>query len=518
MTVIDPSVANVNGSATVTALAVDAVDIRKVYGPTVALAGANLQVRAGEIHGLLGENGAGKSTLVRILAGVNEPDGGQLRFFGEPAERGTSGRRRNGLAFIHQDLGLFEELSIAENIALSSGFQRRAGLIDHAKTIRHAREVTQRIGFDVDVKKVVGELPLADQTLVALCRALGEGARLIVLDEPTAYLEARQVRSVFALLSRLREQGVACILVTHRSEDILRVCDRVTILRDGKEVAIREASQLTETELVRLITGRNAMHQVQTRTEATSARSAESPQPARLEVDQLSGAGFGPVSLEVRHGEIVGVCGLADAGQFALGNAITGVVPAARGSLRIDGAPYQPRSIRDALRRGIGLVPANRVRDGLAGTMTVAENLHMNPAGRWFMPLRRAVENDASRKILDTFRVRPADPDRLVSTFSGGNQQKILLAKWLSSDLRLVMLNEPSAGVDVGAKTDIHTEIRDSCRDNDTAVLVISTDFQEITDLCDRAVVMRHGRVVGELTGAQLRVETLTELAYGGES
>jgi ribose transport system ATP-binding protein len=496
-------------------LALDAVGIRKVYGPTIALAGANLQVRAGEIHGLLGENGAGKSTLVRILAGVDEPDAGSLQFFGEPAGKGMAGRRRNGLAFIHQDLGLFDEFSVAENIALASGFQRRGGLIDHTMTEQHATEVTQSIGFDVDVRRPVGELPLAEQTLVALCRALSEGARLVVLDEPTAYLEARQARSVFALLSRLREQGVACILVTHRSEDILRVCDRVTVLRDGKEVAVREANALSEAELVHLITGRTDAVAPKTDDDAPSTSADRGT--ARLTVDKLLGAGFGPVSLEVRQGEIVGICGLADAGQFALAEAISGDVPAIQGTLCIDGAAYQPRSVGDALRNGLGVVPANRARDGLAGTMSAAENLFMNPSGGWFRRIRRASEAEESRERLSAFRVRPADPDRLVATFSGGNQQKILLAKWLSGDHRLVILNEPSAGVDVGAKADIQSEIRDSCRERQTAALVISTDFREIADLCDRAIIMRHGRIVGELAGGRLRVDTLTELAYGGE-
>ena len=237
-------------------LAVDAVGLRKVYGPTVALAGADFQVCAGEIHGLLGENGAGKSTLVRLLAGVERSDGGELRFFGEPASGGPAERRRAGLAFIHQDLGLFAQFSVAENIALSSGFRLRGKFINEAATIARARETVERIGFDVDVTKPVGGLPLADQTLVAVCRALAEGARLIVLDEPTAYLEARQVRKVFDLLAGLRADGVACVLISHRSEDVLRVCDRVTILRDGRTIARRGARELSEVELIRLITGR----------------------------------------------------------------------------------------------------------------------------------------------------------------------------------------------------------------------------------------------------------------------
>ena len=492
-------------------LAVDAAGLRKVYGPTTALAGADFQVRAGEIHGLLGENGAGKSTLVRLLAGVQQPDGGTLRFFGQDAAGGPAERRRIGLAFIHQDLGLFDEFSVADNIALSAGFQTRTGLISQRATIARAREAAERLGFEVDVTSLVGELPLADQTLVAVCRALADGARLIVLDEPTAYLEARQVRKLFGLLSGLRDDGVACVLVTHRSEDVLHVCDRVTVLRDGKDIARREAAQLSEAELIRLITGREA-------TPATAARDGEQ-QPSRpvlLRADGLRGMGFGPASFTLRAGEILGLCGLADAGQFGVGRAIAGDLPAAGGDLSLDGGPYRPATTVDALRVGIGFIPANRARDGLAGSLSVTENLFMNPPGSWWRPLRAGAEEDTCQRLLTTFRVWPPSPGREVATFSGGNQQKILLAKWLGKDHRLVVLNEPSAGVDVGAKADIHAEIRRDCERRGTAALVISTDFQEIADLCDRALVMRRGLIVGEVSHDQLRADVLTEMAYGG--
>jgi ribose transport system ATP-binding protein len=499
------------GSPVVAELAVDAVGLRKVYGPTAALAGADFQVRVGEIHGLLGENGAGKSTLVRLLAGVERPDGGELRFFGSPASGGPGERRRAGLAFIHQDLGLFAEFSVADNIALSSGFRRRGWFISQAATNTRARETVERIGFDCDVTRPVGELPLADQTLVAVCRTLAEGARLIVLDEPTAYLEARQVRKVFDLLAGLRADGVACVLISHRSEDVLRVCDRVTVLRDGRTIARREAQELSEVELIRLITGR---------ADASDSAPRRPPVPAgravRLMVDALRGVGFGPVSFSVHEGEVLGLCGLADAGQFAVGRTLVGDLGAPGGRLTIDGADFSPGGVRDALEAGIGFVPANRAADGLAGSLTVAENLLMSPTGKWWQLLRGSDEAKTCRRLLDTFRVAPPVAGREVATFSGGNQQKILLAKWLGFERRLVILNEPSAGVDVGAKSDIHKQIRADCESNGTAALVISTDFQEIVDLCDRALVMRRGVVVGELGSSELHPDMLTEMAYGG--
>jgi ribose transport system ATP-binding protein len=495
---------------TTPALAIDARGLRKVFGRTTALAGVNFEVRAGEIHGLLGENGAGKSTLVKIMAGVQASDGGTLQFFGEDIANDPAGRRKAGLAFIHQDLGLFDEFSVADNIALACGFRRRGRFIDERETIAFAERALERIGFSLDVRKLVGELPLADQTIVAVCRALAEGARLIVLDEPTAYLEARQVRNLFGLLSRLRDEGVACVLITHRSEDVLRVCDRVTVLRDGRDIARRDASQLSEAELVRLITGRE--HDGgPAAVDKPDLRDSENV----LAVDGLRAQGFGTVSFSVHQGEILGLCGLADAGQFAVGRAIIGDLPQRQGTLRLDGKPLRVRSINDALDVGIGFVPSDRARDGLAGTLTVSENIFMNPRRSWWKPLRRRREESETKRLMQLFRVWPISPEREVATFSGGNQQKVLLAKWLGGR-RLALLNEPSAGVDVGAKADIHDEIRRECRTNGTAALLITTDFQEIVDLCDRALVMRQGVIVGELRADQLDADLLTELAYGG--
>jgi ribose transport system ATP-binding protein len=491
--------------------AIGAYGIRKVYGPTVALAGVDFEVAPGEIHGLLGENGAGKSTLVRILAGVEKADGGALGFFGSPAHGGPVERRAAGVAVIHQDLGLFEELSAAENIALESGFHRRAGFISDRATMRSARAVVERVGLDVDVRRPVGELPPAEQTVVAICRALSGGARIIILDEPTAYLEARQVRALFDLLATLRRDGVACVLISHRSEDVLRVCDRVTVLRDGRHVALRHAADLTEAELVRLITGRTGRAPSQVIGGAYVQNGT-----SRMSVRGLAGTGFGPISFDVGVGEVVGLCGLADAGQRGVGEALFGLAPIRGGDVELDGAPVKLTGVRQALAAGIGIVPARRMRDGLAGSLTASENLHMKPVGAWWRPVMRADEERESRERLDRYQVNPPDPDREVVTFSGGNQQKILLAKWLGRGRRLLLLDEPSAGVDVGAKADIHRQIRQDCEETGASAVVISTDFQEIVDLCDRALVMRRGAIVAGVTKSELQADLLTELAYGG--
>jgi len=492
-------------------LAVSARGVRKVYGPTTALAGADLEVRAGEIHGLLGENGAGKSTLVRLLAGVERPDQGELSFFGEPATGGPKERRQAGLAFIHQNLGLFPDASVAETIALSSGYRRRFGMIDQQATNTSAQAVLDRLGARFKVTQVVGELTLADQTLVAIARALADGARLIVLDEPTAYLEARQVRRLFDILAALRAAGVACVLISHRSEDILRVCDRVTVLRDGRDVARRSTEGLTEADLIRLITGRRVVSPSGNPGGSTPARGRD-----RLVVRDLCGPGFGPVSLTVAEGEVLGLCGLADAGQFAVGRTLMGDLARTQGTISVPGRPHAAANISAALASGIGFVPADRAREGLAGTLTAAENLLMNSGAHWWRPMRSRADAQRSQELMEAFRVSPPIAQRDVATFSGGNQQKIMLAKWLGSGRSLVILNEPSAGVDIGAKADIHAEIRNTCSASGTSAIVISTDFREIADLCDRALVMRRGHVVGEVDAAHLDANLLAELAYGG--
>ncbi len=336
-------------------MAIDAVRLRKVYGPTVALADASLQVEPGEIHGLLGENGAGKSTLVRLLAGVESPDQGALGFFGSPLQGGPLERNVAGLAVIHQDLGLFDKFSVSDNIAFAGGFRRRAGLIDERGSIADAREISERVGFEVDPRRLVGELTIAEQTMVAVCRALAHRARVIVLDEPTAYLEARQVHELFDLLARLRDDGVACVLITHRCEEILRVCDRVTVLRDGRDVARRSTDGLSESELVRLITGRSQKPVNRTDNALLATGTV------RVRVENLCGLGFGPVSFSVNRSEILGICGLADAGQSALGESLCGRADINGGGIELDDKPYRPRDVRDALRAGVGMpcVPAS---------------------------------------------------------------------------------------------------------------------------------------------------------------
>jgi ABC-type sugar transport system ATPase subunit len=490
------------------ALAIEARGVEKIYGATVALAGADLVTRAGEIHGLLGENGAGKSTLVRILAGVEPADGGDVRLFGRPVSSGMVQHTDHSCVFIHQDLALFESMSVAANIALGSGFARRLGLIDDRATVQRARELLERLGMRIDPSMLVGELPLADQTAVAIARALSHGVRLIVLDEPTAYLEARQVREVLNLLKNLREEGVACLLITHRAADVLDVCDAITVLRDGRTVAAQAASGLSEPKLIELISGHQPTEHQVTQTHVRH--------DTVLRLDQAASPSFGPISLSVGAGEIVGVCGLADSGAFEVGKAVFGLAPRLTGTISIDGQPAQFGSPADAIARGVAYVPAERRRAAIAENMSARENVFLRPTGAWFAPMRPAKERRLALELMSRLGVYPLLAEHAMSTFSGGNQQKVVLAKWLQLQPRLLVLNEPTAGVDLAAKQDIHKRLRAMTAELGCAVLMISTDFAEVADVADRVYVMRRKLLVDEVDRSQSSADRLVALAYGG--
>jgi ABC-type sugar transport system ATPase subunit len=490
------------------ALAIEARGVEKIYGATVALAGADLVTKAGEIHGLLGENGAGKSTLVRILAGVEPADGGEVRLFGRHVSSGMVQHADHSCVFIHQDLALFESMSVAANIALGSQFVRRLGLIDDRATVEHARGLLERLGMRIDPSMLVGELPLADQTAVAIARALSHGVRLIVLDEPTAYLEARQVRAVLNLLKNLRTEGVACLLITHRAADVLDVCDAITVLRDGRTVAAQPAAGLSEAKLIELISGHEPTpHQV-TQTHVLH--------DTVLKLDQAASQSFGPISLSVGAGEIVGVCGLADSGAFEVGKAVFGLTPGLAGTIWIDGQQAHFGSPADAIARGVAYVPAERRSAAIAENMSARENVFLRPTGAWFAPMRPATERRLARELMSRLGVYPLLPEHAMSTFSGGNQQKVVLAKWLRLQPRLLVLNEPTAGVDLAAKRDIHERLREMTGELGCAVLLISSDFAEVADVADRVYVMRRKLLVDEVDRSQSSADRLVALAYGG--
>jgi ribose transport system ATP-binding protein len=487
--------------------------LRKYYGATRALDGATLQVRAGEIHALLGENGAGKSTLVRILAGVEPADAGEIEVFGRSVlGHGPALRAELGVAFIHQDLALIPQLSVADNVALAAGYPRRLGLIDRAATRRQAEDVMSRIAIDVDVDRIVGSLPIAEQAAVAIARALSQDARLIVLDEPTAKLHGDEVRSLFLALERLRDDGVACVLITHRIEEVLAHCDRVTVMRDGANVATADSDKLDERELIELIIGgvREAPDRI------APHRASAGAKPV-LALDGLTGLGFGPLTWSIQPGEIVALTGLADSGHRAVADVLYGLGAPLDGRMTVNDAPYSPRGPREAIAAGISYLPSDRRESGLAMELSASENLNLNPPGGAFSWMKLQAERANSARILRQFDVRPPDPARGVSTYSGGNQQKVLLARCVGQATNLIILNEPTGAVDVGAKFEIYRILRERCENEGLAALVITSDFEEASRLCDRAIVMRFGVVVAEFTEDSLNISNVTESAFRGQ-
>ena len=478
--------------------------VSKQFGGTQALADAGIEVGAGEIVALLGENGAGKSTLIKILAGVHPLDAGSIGYRGRDVTHGSA-LRRLPIAFIHQDLGLIDWMTVAENISLMLGFPRRFGLIDWNAARARAQRALDTLGADINPDLRVHHLSRTEKSLIAIARALAAEAEILVLDEPTASLPADEVARLFAALRRLRARGVGMIYVSHRLDEIYEISQRVVIMRNGRVVAERPTAGLPHDELVDLIVGHE--------TEATVFEPPRSE--IRLRVHDVRLASSPPVSFEVHAGEVLALCGLRGAGQDALGRAIVGAIPVESGSMTLDGAPYAPRSPFAAVQRGLGFATSNRETEAVAAGLTARENLFINPRlwGRraWQFRTVRA-ESRRAAPLLQRFDVRPADPEIALDTFSGGNQQKVILARWFGVDRAAVVLEEPTMGVDVGAKAEIYGLLRDAVKDG-MAAIVVSTDMEEVAKIAHRALVLDRGAIVAELSGADLTIAHLVAAA-----
>jgi ribose transport system ATP-binding protein len=477
----------------------------KLFAATQALADANLAVRKGEIHALLGANGAGKSTLIKILAGVHEADGGEIRIGGASLAEG-----RGRISFVHQDLGLIEQMSVGENMAMGYGYPRRWKLIDWRRVRAEAEAALDFLDSPLPMDRPIAELSRAEKSIVAIARALANRAELLVLDEPTASLPEADVARLFRILHRLRERGVGIIYVSHRLDEIFRIADAVTVFRDGRTVSTyRDMRALSPERLVADIVGRVPPA-------LGVAERAEDGAPA-LVVNGLRVGQAGPVSFRVAVGEIVGLAGLRGAGHETVGRALAGVLPAEAGTIEVGGTPLRLRSPADAIARGIGFATGKRAEEALAGTMTVRENLFLNPLnfGQHNFRLRsRERERRDAAAILRRFDVRPPEPDRDISTLSGGNQQKVVLARWALQGYRLLVLEDPTIGVDFGAKSEIYRMMQEDAA-RGTATIVVSSDLDELAQIADRVLAFSRGRIVAELKRAELSVEALTQ-AVGG--
>jgi ABC-type sugar transport system ATPase subunit len=488
--------------------------LRKAFPGVVALGGVNFNLFRGEVHALLGANGAGKSTLIKIVAGLYQKDTGEIRINGELVDfANTAEGTRAGVSVIYQDFALVPDLSVAENIFLGSERTTPLGLIDRKATYREAERLLDLVGATFPASSLVANLGSGQKQLVEIAKALRSKAKVLILDEPTAALSLAESERLFALVRRLAGEGVGIVYVSHRLEEIAPLVQRVTILRDGLSVGTFPADYLDRSKIISLITGHE-------RRSSRSARTAHSAQEAALEAVGLSRQGeFEDVTLTVRHGEVVVLTGLIGAGRTELLEAVFGLRDLDRGEIRLNGKPNVPRSPREAIAAGIALIPEDRRGRGIAVAMPVYENIALPILNRFLSRFGLAVRREIAhaRQLIDRLNIRTPDPRTLAGALSGGNQQKVVLAKWLSTDAEIFLFDEPTQGVDVGAKDEIYRLIGDLAAQG-RAILIVSSDLEEVLAIGDRVLAMREGRIVGEFGGEGLSASRIVDAITHGSS
>ena len=491
-----------------------ATEVTKAYAGVQALKRASLELRAGEVHALVGENGAGKSTLIKILTGAVQPDGGVIELNGERLERLTpAAAKALGIAAIYQQPALFAELTVAENIALGLERTGRWGRVDWRARHKRAEELLARVGARIDPEADAGDLSMPQQQLVEIARALGADARVLILDEPTASLSKEDTDNLFRVVRELRSQGVGMIYISHRLEELPTIADRVTVLRDGTTIATRDMANVNREQLIQMMVGRELAAVFPKRTV-----------PLGDTVLELRGVGCGEsgvrdVDLTVRAGEIVGLSGLVGAGRSELARTIFGLTPCDTGEIRVRGQTVRINSPADAIRHGIAYVPEDRRRHGVVLEMPVSENVTLaaldNLSRFGALDFRR--ERELAADYTKRLGVKTASIRALVSTLSGGNQQKVALSRWLLTKPTLLILDEPTQGIDVGAKSEIH-ELMTELATQGVAILMISSELPEILGMSDRIAVMHGGTIVGVLDRSEATPERVLARALGQQT
>lgn len=483
--------------------------VTKKFGGTHALNAVSLHIDRGEIVALLGENGAGKSTLIKTLSGLHRADGGRVLLDGADYTH-KAGDSSAKVAFIHQDLGLVEWMSIAENIALAIGYQRRAGMISWRRTEAIAAEALRLIDSDFDPSTQVSSLSRTEKSLVAIARALVVDCDFLVLDEPSASLPADEVERLFNSMRPLKEKGVGMIYVSHRLDEIFRIADRVAVLRDGEMVGVRSVEHTTPEELVTLIVGRKTRLISKT----TLTDSEQVLQVKRLQTDRVR-----PVDLSLASGEILGLVGLRGAGHEDIGRALFGLQPYS-GTIEIDRTEVSLNEPRQAIELGIGFIAGDRIVESIAPSLSICENAFINPQirGRGLLQLQgSAAESSSAFDLGQQVGLSPNHPGLAIEALSGGNQQKIVVGRWLGTGRKILIAEDPTAGVDVGAKAEIYKLLFDATQTG-MGVIVVSTDFEEVANVCHRAMVFSRGELVSELSGVELSTENLIQKASAGEA
>ena len=494
----------------------EARSLSKHYAGVPALADVSLSLYAGEIHALMGENGAGKSTLIKILSGSLLADGGSVRMDGVDLPMGdVRASEAAGIATIHQESTAFPNLSAEDNVFAGHEPRRCFGLLLDRKRMRTETQAHMaRLGLDhIDTRRPAGEMPLASRQLVAMARALSRSSRVLILDEPTASLSARETDALFANIRRLRDEGVALLYVSHRMDEIFALADRITILRDGKFVDTVRTHEITREALIRKMVGRDLAPG--TVAENADPRAADGPPVLRVEGLTRPGA-FTDIGFTVNAGEIVGLAGLVGAGRTEVARAIFGADAYTAGSVSVDGEQLRVGSISQAIGRGVALVPEDRQDQGLVLPLSVQTNLTLPTVGTLARGGIRSArrEREVASGLMERLGVRAASPDLPAQSLSGGNQQKLVIGKWLAKTPRVLVLDEPTRGVDVGAKAEIYRLIRQLAGEG-MATLLVSSELPEVLTLSDRILVMRAGRIAGELSRADATEEKILTLALG---
>ncbi len=482
----------------------------KSFGAVRALRGVSIDLYGGEAHALLGENGAGKSTLVKIMAGVHRPDAGELRLDGTPRAFHSPGEAQAaGIAIIYQEPTLFPDLTVAENVLMGRQPRARLGRIDHRLMRAQVAGILADLGVSLDPARPVRGLSIADQQLVEIAKALSTGARVLIMDEPTAALTGQETERLFRVVRALRARGAAILFITHRLEEAFQECQRVTIMRDGAWVDGGPVQRFDTDTVVRRMVGRE-LGELYPRGDAQVGDVA-------LEVQGLSRKGlYRGVSFTVRRGEIVGLAGLVGAGRSEVARAVFGVDAYDAGSVRVNGTPVAPHRPEAAMRAGMGLVPEDRRQQGLVMDLSIERNANLAILNRLRSGLlmNRAAERENAQRWTSRLQLKAGSLTDAVSTLSGGNQQKVVLAKWLATNPSVLIVDEPTRGIDVGAKAEVHRTLAELAASG-LAVLMISSDLPEVLGMADRVLVMREGELVGELPRAQASEEAVMYLATG---
>lgn len=484
--------------------------VTKSFGAVTAVADASIELYAGEAHALVGENGAGKSTVVKMLAGVHQPDSGSLMIDGSPVTLGSPGGARDaGVAVIYQEPLMFPDLDVAENIFMGRMPTKELGRLDRQSMREQVVSVLEMLDVRLDPARAARGLSIADQQIVEIAKALTLDARILVMDEPTAALSAAEVERLVRVIETLRERGAAILFISHRLEEVFSICQRVTVMRDGRSVMSRPAAGLTNDELVRAMVGRDI--------EQRQVFDRASVGEVVLSVKRLTREGkFVDISFDLRAGEIVGLAGLVGAGRTEIAEAIFGIDRYDAGSVELAGEPLRSGSPTAAMRAGIALVPEDRRQHGLVMEESIEHNVVLASLASVTRRglIAAGVSRETSRSWLERLQVKYSRLSDSVSTLSGGNQQKVVLAKWLSRKPRVIIVDEPTRGIDVGTKAEVHSLLQNLAADG-VAVLVISSELPEVLLLADRILVIREGRLVEELSRAEATEENVIAAAAG---